>query len=375
MTLESHYLNLFSILICMTSKNQDRNLKKFYLLIVIILLIILAINIHKQCRVLEEIRLSPKTIWKEVVTTHQIDKDLNLIFVRSSGLFFPRTYEYLYHRKYTPEDIASQLNHYLEGKRINIGEITISKTGGDVRLKLISENKPFASVICTPNMSTYAGKICIIIDDFGYNLNAVVKEFLQMDADLTYSVLPGHTYSKQFAKLADDAGYEVMIHMPMDSKDHRVGEENYLIRRNFSRKEIGERMRMALIEIPQAQGMNNHQGSDATESKRVMKAMAQVLRSEGKYFVDSRTTPKSVVVSEMERAGVLVTERSVFIDFEDNYEIVQKQMTLLEEKVREKGFAIGIGHPRKNTLDVLKDEIPKLKQKGFNFVFASSIVK
>ncbi|MBC8175388.1 MAG: divergent polysaccharide deacetylase family protein [Candidatus Marinimicrobia bacterium] len=359
----------------MTSKNQDRNLKKFYLLIVIILLIILAINIHKQCRVLEEIRLSPKTIWKEVVTTHQIDKDLNLIFVRSSGLFFPRTYEYLYHRKYTPEDIASQLNHYLEGKRINIGEITISKTGGDVRLKLISENKPFASVICTPNMSTYAGKICIIIDDFGYNLNAVVKEFLQMDADLTYSVLPGHTYSKQFAKLADDAGYEVMIHMPMDSKDHRVGEENYLIRRNFSRKEIGERMRMALIEIPQAQGMNNHQGSDATESKRVMKAMAQVLRSEGKYFVDSRTTPKSVVVSEMERAGVLVTERSVFIDFEDNYEIVQKQMTLLEEKVREKGFAIGIGHPRKNTLDVLKDEIPKLKQKGFNFVFASSIVK
>jgi polysaccharide deacetylase 2 family uncharacterized protein YibQ len=41
---------------------------------------------------------------------------------------------------------------------------------------------------------------------------------------------------------------------------------------------------------------------------------------------------------------------------------------------RKQGSALGIGHARPNTLEVLKNEIPKLLVEGFQFEFASNIV-
>jgi polysaccharide deacetylase 2 family uncharacterized protein YibQ len=41
----------------------------------------------------------------------------------------------------------------------------------------------------------------------------------------------------------------------------------------------------------------------------------------------------------------------------------------------EKGWAIGIGHDRRNTLEVLKEEMPKLEKEGYKFVYVSELVK
>ncbi|MFQ6615398.1 MAG: divergent polysaccharide deacetylase family protein [Fidelibacterota bacterium] len=129
------------------------------------------------------------------------------------------------------------------------------------------------------------------------------------------------------------------------------------------------------MDIPFSKGVSNHQGSDATESRRIMRAVAEVLRAEGKYFVDSKTTPNSVAVQEMERAGVPVSARNVFIDFEDEAETIEKQVALLARTARENGVAVGVGHPRKNTLRVLREQIPLLERQGFNLVLSSAVVQ
>jgi len=47
----------------------------------------------------------------------------------------------------------------------------------------------------------------------------------------------------------------------------------------------------------------------------------------------------------------------------------------LVKEVDEMGQAIGIGHDRKNTLKVLKEQLPRLAEEGYQFVFVSEVVK
>lgn len=220
-----------------------------------------------------------------------------------------------------------------------------------------------------------SGIICFIIDDFGYNLSNEARGFINLDIPITCSVLPGHPYSQKAAGLAQKARHQVMVHMPMETHDHRAGEEKYILMRGMTEDEIRSRVRDAFHELPQAEGMNNHQGSLATEDRRVMKALAHELKSLGKYFVDSRTSRETIAEQVMKSAGVPVDRRRVFIDNENSVRYIRKQVQQLARIAKTEGVAIGIGHPRKKTLQVIKQEIPKLKQQGFHFGYASAAVR
>ena len=68
-------------------------------------------------------------------------------------------------------------------------------------------------------------------------------------------------------------------------------------------------------------------------------------------------------------------KRDVFIDNQQNEENIKNRLQELAKISKEKGFAVGIGHCRKKTLEVLKTEIPKLQMQGYEFVFASEVVR
>ncbi|MEE9168007.1 MAG: divergent polysaccharide deacetylase family protein [Candidatus Neomarinimicrobiota bacterium] len=346
-----------------------------FVLLVLILLLAFYINVKRQKGLLDR-ELSPTaSAWDRVVREKTLEKTLGLFFIRNSKSLTGRVYEFLYPRRYTPEGISNSVPRILKDRDVGVGKVTISKKTRDVTFVLGSREKPFAELVCTPDMSTHAGKICLIIDDFGYSLNSIVNDFLELGVPATFSVLPGHAFSSRVADLAHDAGFEVMVHMPMESSDHRAGEEEFILKAGQKESEIRSRLRRAFLEIPHAQGVNNHQGSDATENRRLMRTVAEVLRAERKYFVDSRTSSKSVAVEQMQRADVPVAVRHVFLDYEDDEETVLNQLTVLEEKAREVGVAVGIAHPREKTLAAFRREISRLSEEGFEFVFASEIVR
>ena len=106
-----------------------------------------------------------------------------------------------------------------------------------------------------------------------------------------------------------------------------------------------------------------------------MNIVSNVLKRHGKYFVDSRTTSQTVAEGIMRSRGVPTARRHVFLDNNNNVNKIREQLYKLVEMAEDKGAAIGIGHAKKSTLQVLKAEIPKLKKNGFTFQFASFAVK
>ena len=218
------------------------------------------------------------------------------------------------------------------------------------------------------------GVIGLIIDDFGYRNDHVSNGFLQLPGKLTYAIIPGHDYSQLFSKKAYDAGYEIIVHLPMENIGKTYGEEEYVLMSYFQDDEIKNRINKAFDHLPESIGLNNHQGSRGTADSRVMTLLAGVIKEKKKFFIDSRTTNNSLAETTMRKYGVPTNKRDVFLDNELDEEKIKIQLLELADVSEEKGIAIGIGHVKPQTLNVLAKEIPVLQEKGFRFEFVSNLV-
>ena len=216
--------------------------------------------------------------------------------------------------------------------------------------------------------------IVLVIDDFGYRNDAISDGFLNLPIPITCAVLPGHKQSSPVAKKAVSAGKEVIIHMPMQSSVASKGEDEFKLKVGMTSQEIEWRLNEALKEIPEALGINNHQGSKATADGKVMAVVASVLKNKDKFFLDSRTSSKTVGESTMRSVGVLTARRHVFLDNDLSVEKISNQFDELVRISKKKGVAIGIGHVKGNTLKVLQKKIPLLVEQGFDFKFLSQVV-
>ena len=218
------------------------------------------------------------------------------------------------------------------------------------------------------------GKIVLIIDDFGYRNDEISDGFLNLDIKITCAVIPGHAHSTSFSNKASEKGFEIIVHMPMENSGDNRGEENFVLLRNLDSVTVRKRIKDAFKEIPQAIGMNNHQGSMATSDLRVMNLVAEVLKEENKFFVDSRTTPETVAQEVMRLWRVPFAQRNVFLDNDLEEEKILVQLEYLAEIAERDGYAIGIGHVKSSTLEVLKTKIPDLINEGFVFENVSKII-
>ena len=237
----------------------------------------------------------------------------------------------------------------------------------------IEEQKSSQSPVETAKVPM-RGVIGLIIDDFGYRNDHVSNGFLQLPGKLTYAIIPGHDYSQLFSKKAYDSGYEVIVHLPMENIGKTYGEEEYVLMSYFQDDEIKNRINKAFDYLPESIGLNNHQGSRGTADSRVMTLVAGVIKEKKKFFIDSRTTNNSLAETTMRKYGVPTNKRDIFLDNELDEEKIKIQLLELADVSEEKGIAIGIGHVKPQTLNVLAKEIPVLQEKGFRFEFVSKLV-
>ena len=220
------------------------------------------------------------------------------------------------------------------------------------------------------------GNICIIIDDFGYTENNLARDFLNLSNDFTISVIPGKIYSEDIAHMAYKYGFEVMIHMPMEPYNwEKDNKHRYCITDDLTAQEVESVVNKAFIEIPIAQGMNNHQGSKATENLELMKYLARSLKKIDKFFIDSYTSQESKAFITMRQFGVPTDIRQVFLDNINHPDSIKSKLDELVELSSIMNYAIGIGHVKHETYKILLNEIPKLKKEGYSFLLASEVVR
>ena len=220
-------------------------------------------------------------------------------------------------------------------------------------------------------------KICLIIDDGGYQRGEVLDCLYKLKVPVTLSIIPGAEFSKALAEEVPAHGVEVMCHMPMEGHEKGMVGKDYmeLLKKGMSDSEAESEVGKALDNVPNCKGLNNHMGSVATVDKALMQDVCKVLKSRGLFLIDSRTTAQSVAEKVAQESHVPVAHRDVFLDNEENSEAILEQFNSLVEKARKNGMAVGIGHFKLTTLKTLEGAVQGLKDRGIQFVYASDVVK
>ena len=225
--------------------------------------------------------------------------------------------------------------------------------------------------VVKPSEAAAKGSIAIILDDFGFE-GQQIDRAMALDPNISFSILPNGNRAADYARRLHARGYEVMCHLPMEPMGAESPGANAILT-SMGDDEIEQAVRRNVAAIPFAKGVNNHMGSRATSNRRVMETVIGAL-PQGMYFVDSRTAGGSVAESVAREKRVPTASRQVFLDDSNDPHQIRRQLTMLAQAAASRGTAIGIGHPRPATLEVLAAEIPRLRAEGYRFVRASQVV-
>jgi hypothetical protein len=215
-----------------------------------------------------------------------------------------------------------------------------------------------------------------VIDDVGQRLDLAEEAARLLPRQVTFAVIPYLPASEPSAKLLYTHGFPIILHTPMEPEDsgkwkHVPGE----IWVGMAPDQVGRILEEDLAAVPQAEGANNHMGSRATRDPALMRAVMEVLKRRGLYFLDSRTTPGTIAFAAAQQAGLRTAQRAVFLDDVDAPGAIMDQVDTLADRALKEGAAVGIGHLRPNTLRVLSERLPLLESRGIRLVPLREVVR
>ncbi len=217
-----------------------------------------------------------------------------------------------------------------------------------------------------------AGKIAIVLDDWGYSLGnlAVLK---QLKYPVTLAILPNLPQTKIISQEACRLKFEVILHLPMEPLE-KINLERNTIMAAMDERTINDIFAADLESVTYAKGVSNHMGSKATKDAKTMSIVFNELRKRGLYFLDSYVSLDSVCVDLAHKTKLAFAQRNIFLDNQNDPKYIRGQIDKLKLAAKANGKAIGIGHDRKITLQVLRDIMPELRKEGYKFVRVSELI-
>lgn len=231
-----------------------------------------------------------------------------------------------------------------------------------------------ALLLVAQSSANVVPRISIIIDDLGYRLQDG-RRAIELPGPLAYAILPETPGSRRLAEFANERGKEVLLHLPLEAIGHNGPPEPGGIVLDMSRAGLRDAFASAMDSVPFVIGVSSHRGSLLTRHPGHMGwLMEEIARREGLFFIDSYTTHQSIALRIAREAGITATRRDVFLDHDRSPEALEREFERLKRLARERGKAIGIGHPYPETLQMLERALQDLEKEGIELVPISQLI-
>jgi len=216
-----------------------------------------------------------------------------------------------------------------------------------------SLNKEIKKSLHVKKKTTYSGKpkLAIVIDDVAYaHQTRLIKK---IPYKVTPSFFPPTPRHPDTVRLSKEFGF-AMIHLPTEAISFGRPEPETL-KISHSTEQIRDRIKQIKKWFPTIAYYNNHTGSKFTADYQAVDRLISVMRMEGLHFVDSRTTAKTQAPQVAKKYGLKLYSRDIFIDNSIEKKLIKEQLKKAVKIAKKRGYAMAIGHPHVNTLNVLID--------------------
>ncbi|EDI8387966.1 divergent polysaccharide deacetylase family protein [Campylobacter coli] len=240
----------------------------------------------------------------------------------------------------------------------------------DENLSLVVEQNLSKEENLTKDMNlskTKQSRLAIIIDDMA-NISQV-RALQALKLKLIPSFFPPDKNHIDTPKLALKFDF-YMVHLPLAAMNYTKPELDTL-NPSDSEKRIFKKIQQVKKDFKDLKFINNHTGSLFTSDEKAMKKLYKAFEKEELIFVDSKTIASSKAPKVAKALGQIYIQRDVFLDNRDDVAYIKNQLIEAVRLAKQKGFAIAIGHPRKNTFKALEQSKDLLK--SVELVYLSEI--
>lgn len=214
-------------------------------------------------------------------------------------------------------------------------------------------------------------RIALVVDDLGFSKEGP-KRLAHLKLPLTWSILPYQRETLESARLAESKHIPYLLHLPMQAEvDGPKGP--FLVGVGLPDELLARRVESALDSLPGAVGVNNHRGSRATADRHTMEVVMEVIARHRLFFLDSRTSSKSVAEEVAREKGVRTLGNALFLDNDPSEERIASEFDTLIRRARHRGYAVAICHVRPTTLEFL-EQLDGNRPSGVVFVTLPDLV-
>lgn len=275
--------------------------------------------------------------------------------------------------------LRSQINRPLLEKMIEGQEKEQNTTSDSANVEISedSEKKTKVEDMNSSALKTEGGAVmvAVVIDDMGVSVPHT-RDILSLEKPVTASFLTYGAANRKQVITAKEKGVEVMLHVPM-MPHSKADLAPVTLSPDMSEDEIKNDLAQMLDRYKGLgmKGINNHMGSLFTEDEKSLSSVMQILKERNLFFLDSKTTAKSVGAKVAAEYGVPYIARDVFLDNENDYNYIMKQLRQTEKIAHMRGYAVAIGHPRSQTYLALRDWIKELPERKIRLVRLGDLVR
>lgn len=225
-----------------------------------------------------------------------------------------------------------------------------------------------------PNVpAAVKGKLAVVIDDAGRDLESQ-HVYESLGIPLTLAVMPNQVHTRDAALSWHAHGLPMILHQPMESVSG-IGMESKAILTSMGDEEIRSLLKSSLSQVPEAVGINNHQGSKATTDRHTMDVVMNELHHRRLFFFDSRTNSTTAADAAAASYGVPYVRNDLFVDNEADVAAISAMIREAAKRAQKYGTYVIIGHCRPKTAEAFRQMVPQLEKEGIQFVYVSSLAK
>jgi polysaccharide deacetylase 2 family uncharacterized protein YibQ len=220
------------------------------------------------------------------------------------------------------------------------------------------------------------GKIAFLLEDFGFEADQTTIDYLSFDKPLTIGLVPAKAKSDWTAKIAKNYHKEIVIELPMEplvplAAAYKVP----MIMVNHAAPQIDAFIEAAAKSLPDFSGFSNLYGSRFLEDTRVTTIMLEDVKQHHAYFVDTRSTDKSVAPALALQTGVPCATVDFRIGKKTGERGIDSLVTSYIQYAQKMGTALVSSSPTPALIKVLKKRKDAFGHSGIELVYVSELAK
>jgi polysaccharide deacetylase 2 family uncharacterized protein YibQ len=218
-----------------------------------------------------------------------------------------------------------------------------------------------------------APRIAILIGGLGISQQSTGEAISKLPGAVSLAFAPYASDLERIVARARAEGHEAFLQIPMEPMDYPENDPGpKTLLTTLSAERNTERLHWSMARFQGYAGLVNYMGAKFTASESAVAPILREANRRGLMMVDDGTSARSLIPQIATGLQQPVVRGDVHLDRVPTPTEVDAQLTRLEARARERGFALGVGSALPVTIDRVARWARTLENRGFVLVPVSN---